>query len=196
MGHYPPQYRQDDWARLASENAIDLIVTGHRHEQVVSNRDPAIGGAAWVVSGGGGGITSEHLPRVDGNDDQYGFFDVTISRSAIKLEGISHGGVLRSTTVVAPRVRPTSTTSTTTSTNTSTTETTVTETTTSLTTTHTATATHTVTSRFRPSGRHRDNTDGLSSMSAATCGSHCSWILLLVLLVALCCCPCVSSGWQ
>merc|ERR1712083_413088 len=166
---YPPQYRQDDWARLASESKIDLIVTGHRHEQLVSNRDPAIGDAAWVVSGGGGGITSEGLPRVDGNDDQYGFFDVTISKSAIKLEAISHGGVLRSTTVIAPRVKPTSTTSTTTSTDTSTTQTTETETTTSLTTTHTATATHTVTSRFRPSGRHRDNADGLSSISAAAC---------------------------
>merc|ERR1712151_1011417 len=110
-----------------------------------------------------------------------------------KLEAISHGGVLRSTTVIAPRVRPTSTTSTTTSTNTSTTETTVTETTTSLTTTHTATATHTVTSRFRPSGRHRDNADGLSSISAPACVSHCSWILLLVLLVTPCCWPCVSS---
>merc|ERR1711920_1210118 len=132
MGHYPPQYRQDDWARLASEHEIDLFVAGHRHEQVVSNRDPAIGGAAWVVSGGGGGITSEHLPREDGHDDQYGFFDVTISKSAIKLEAISHGGVLRSTTVIAPRVGRTSTTSTTTSTSTSTTETTVTETTTSL----------------------------------------------------------------
>merc|ERR1712060_974644 len=135
------------------------IVTGHRHEQAVSNRDPAIGGAAWVVSGGGGGITSEGLPRLDGNDDQYGFFDVTISKSAIKLEAISHDGVLRSTTVIAPRVGRTSTTSTTTSTST---ETTVTEMTTSLTTTHTATATHTVTSRFRPTGRYRDNMDGAS----------------------------------
>merc|ERR1712217_939914 len=135
--HYPPQFRQDDWARLAVRNSIDLIVSGHRHEQKVSNRDPEVGGAAWAISGGGGGITSEHLPRVDGNDDQYGFFDVTISKTAIKLEAISHGGILRSTTVIAPRHRPTSTTSTTTSTNTSTTETTVTETTNSLTTTHT-----------------------------------------------------------
>merc|ERR1712066_434268 len=101
----------------------------------------------------------EGLPRVDGNDDQYGFFDVTISKSAIKLEGISHGGILRSTTVIAPRVRPTSTTSTTTSTNTSTTETTATETTS----THTSTATRTGTVRLRPSGRHRDNPGGLSS---------------------------------
>mmetsp|Transcript_30418 Transcript_30418/g.101048 ORF Transcript_30418/g.101048 Transcript_30418/m.101048 type:complete len:171 (-) Transcript_30418:72-584(-) len=84
--HFPPQYHVEVWARLAEMYAIDLIVTGHRHQQEVSGRDPKIGQAAWVVSGGGGGITSEGSPCKDGNDDMYGFFDVTISHERIKLE--------------------------------------------------------------------------------------------------------------
>merc|ERR1712004_381680 len=103
--------------------------------QKVSNRDPAIGGAAWVVSGGGGGITSEGLPRLYGDDDQYGFFDVTISKSEIKLEAISHSGIVRSTTVVESRATTTTETTTFTATSTTTTMTTTTSTTT---TTHTA----------------------------------------------------------
>mmetsp|Transcript_30419 Transcript_30419/g.101052 ORF Transcript_30419/g.101052 Transcript_30419/m.101052 type:complete len:160 (-) Transcript_30419:38-517(-) len=101
--HFPPQYHVEVWARLAEMYAIDLIVTGHRHQQEVSGRDPKIGQAAWVVSGGGGGITSEGSPCKDGNDDMYGFFDVTISHERIKLEAISHSGVVRRTTMVKPR---------------------------------------------------------------------------------------------
>jgi len=103
-------------------------VTGHRHQQEAYSRDPTIGNAAWVVSGGGGGITSEGLPREDGNDDMYGFFDVTISKSEIKLESISHGGIVRKTMVVTPRVEPTTATSTSTITDTTTTTTTTTTT--------------------------------------------------------------------
>jgi len=113
--HFPPQYRKPEWHRLASQYNIDLIVTGHRHEQDVSDRDPSVGGAAWVVSGGGGGIVSEGTPSLDGNDDQYGFFDVTISRETMKLEAISHSGLVRSTTILRPSVVfPTSTSTSTT----------------------------------------------------------------------------------
>jgi len=115
--HFPPEYRRDDWVQLVEQYGIDLFVTGHRHQQEVSNRDPTLGNAAWVVSGGGGGITSEGSPMTDGNDDQYGFFDVTISRRQIKLEAISHTGILRSTTIIES-VRPTTTATTTTATTT------------------------------------------------------------------------------
>jgi len=125
--HYPPDFRKADWAELAETNSIDLIVSGHRHQQEVYDRDESIGGAAWVVSGGGGGITSEGLPREDGDDDMYGFFDVTISKSAIKLESISHSGIVRHTKVISPRAPPTTTTSTTSGTTTTTTTTTSTQ---------------------------------------------------------------------
>merc|ERR1712217_536693 len=168
--HYPPQFRQDDWARLAVRNSIDLIVSGHRHEQKVSNRDPEVGGAAWVISGGGGGITSEGLPRKDGNDDQYGFFDVTISKSAIKLEAISHSGILRSTTIVTPREQPSTTTVTATATSTTMTTTTITGTNT--------TTTRTASFRSTTSRSHHDDVEtpvtrpSTSDLSAARRG-HC-----------------------
>jgi len=128
--HYPPDFRKADWAQLAETNKIDLIVTGHRHQQELYDRDESIGGAAWLVSGGGGGITSEGLPREDGDDDMYGFFDVTISKSAIKLESISHSGIVRHTKVISPRPPPTTTTSTTSGTSTTTTTSTTSTTTT------------------------------------------------------------------
>jgi len=113
--HFPPQFQQDTWARLAETYGIDLFVTGHRHQQEMSPRDPYIGNAAWVVSGGGGGVTSEGLPRIDGDDDQYGFMDVAISKHQMKIESLSHTGIVRQTLVIEPRRKTTSSTSTQTS---------------------------------------------------------------------------------
>jgi len=72
-------------------------------------------------------------PRADGDDDMYGFMDVTISKSKMKIEAISHSGILRKTVVLEPR-RPATTTS-------------ITATTT---TTTMATATSTTTTSTRP----------------------------------------------
>merc|ERR1711920_665145 len=55
---------------------------------------------AWIVSGGGGGVTSEHAPSLDGNDDEYGFMDLTLSKRNITVEAISHSGILRRTMVI------------------------------------------------------------------------------------------------
>lgn len=55
---------------------------------------------AWVVSGGGGGITSEHIPDPAGNDDQYGFVDLTVSKDELVFEALSHKGKLRKRMVV------------------------------------------------------------------------------------------------
>jgi len=107
--HFPPSFRSDFWAQLAEKYDVDLIVTGHRHQQELSDRDPQLGNAAWVVSGGGGGITSEGMPREDGDDDMYGFMDVTISKSEMKIEALSHSGIIRKTVTLQPR-RLTSTT--------------------------------------------------------------------------------------
>eukprot|EP00959_Pyramimonas_sp_CCMP1952_P340615 7134083-Pyramimonas_sp.AAC.1 len=60
--------------------------------------DPTV----WVTSGGGGGVTSEREPSMDGNDDQYGFMDMTLEKSKITIEGISHGGQLRRKLVMEP----------------------------------------------------------------------------------------------
>mmetsp|Transcript_118108 Transcript_118108/g.294479 ORF Transcript_118108/g.294479 Transcript_118108/m.294479 type:complete len:464 (-) Transcript_118108:418-1809(-) len=108
--HFPPSFRSEAWAELSEKYAVDLIITGHKHQQEVSDRDPEIGNAAWVISGGGGGIMSEGLPTADGNDDMYGFMDVAISKSQMKIESLSHSGIVRATLVIEPR-RPVTTTS-------------------------------------------------------------------------------------
>lgn len=105
--HFPPDFQIDFWARLSERYGIDLIVGGHRHQEEVHYKDSFAGGilgdTAWVVAGGGGGVTSEGLPRVDGQDDMYGFMDVTISKDRFVIDAISHSGIIRSSTLVRPR---------------------------------------------------------------------------------------------
>jgi len=71
----------------------------HSYDDVANMLRPT----AWVVSGGGGGITSAAVPRLDGEDDAYGFIDLTLNRSEIIIESISHGGQVRSTATAIPR---------------------------------------------------------------------------------------------
>jgi len=102
--HFPPSFAQDVWVALSKRFGIDLIIVGHAHFQSVTY-DPAgpFGLTGVVISGGGGGITSEAPPSMDGDDDQYGFVDLAIGRDQIYIESISHGGQVRSTTTVKPR---------------------------------------------------------------------------------------------
>ena len=44
-----------------------------------------------MISGGGGGITSEILPSTSGDDDGYGFMDVRITRDIMQVTRYSHG---------------------------------------------------------------------------------------------------------
>ena len=44
-----------------------------------------------MISGGGGGITSEILPSKTGEDDGYGFMDVRIQHDAMYVTRYSHG---------------------------------------------------------------------------------------------------------
>lgn len=115
--HFPPYFNLGEWQWLAKHFKIDLIITGHRHSQFV--RKPGdkstliwpdwganawsagftdfLDPVSWVVSGGGGGVTSEHAPDYGGNDDQYGFMDLTLSKEILKVEAISHTGITRHT---------------------------------------------------------------------------------------------------
>jgi hypothetical protein len=103
--HFPPDWGVEYWKILSAAYGVDLFVTGHQHSQAVygANSPGNFLGTPWVVSGGGGGITSEGMPSLDGHDDQYGFMDLTLSKDLIIVEAISHGGVLRSTTKVWKR---------------------------------------------------------------------------------------------
>lgn len=102
--HFPPEgtWGGPEWAGLASQLGLDAIFVGHRHRQEV-HKSSSIAPTLYVVSGGGGGITSENLPTADGQDDEYGFVDITLSREELMIEMISHGGQIRSTTCTTPR---------------------------------------------------------------------------------------------
>jgi len=84
--HFPPSWGQQEWARLSAEHGIDLFVAGHEHRQSVEYPSTDLGLTGVSISGGGGGITSEGLPDVGGEDDQYGFIDLTLTKSEIRIE--------------------------------------------------------------------------------------------------------------
>ncbi|CAK0855017.1 unnamed protein product, partial [Prorocentrum cordatum] len=84
--HFPPVYGEEFWQRtMSTDHGIDLIVSGHLHRQEVhyDGSENFLGRTAWLVSGGGGGVTSDFVPNMDG-DDQYGFMHLTLSRETIK----------------------------------------------------------------------------------------------------------------
>jgi len=113
--HFPPSWGHDEWQKLSHWHGIDLIITGHTHRQEIHYLSESrsqywtglwedfLAPTAWIVVGGGGGTTSPLLPNHDGSDDQYGFMDLTLTKTYIRVEAISHGGKLRSTTHVRPR---------------------------------------------------------------------------------------------
>merc|ERR1719210_1464357 len=96
--HFPPQWGQRDWECLADRYGIDLFVSGHVHKQQIFAGDEGgndLQGTCTVVSGGGGGITSEEMPAKSGFDDAYGFVHITLSAEKILVEAISHTGMVR-----------------------------------------------------------------------------------------------------
>jgi len=110
--HFPPEgeWGGDEWARLSSDHGIDIIMAGHRHRQELLT-ESKLAPTTYIVSGGGGGITSENIPDADGDDDEYGFVDLTLSSTEIMIEMISHGGLLRDRKCVTQR-KPKATTAT------------------------------------------------------------------------------------
>jgi len=105
--YHPPTHPW--WQTVAARWGIDLIICAGRHVQKVIYKGK-LGATAVIMSGGGGGIWSEDLPSEDGQDDAYGFMDVSMSRNQLIIEAHSHGGihgdeVIRSRTAVAPRYR-------------------------------------------------------------------------------------------
>lgn len=106
--HFPPEgaWGEDVWRNLGYTYGIDLIIAGHRHKQSMSYMEGnPLAPTAVIVTGGGGGITSEYVPDPEGIDDQYGFVDMTMTQEEIMVEMISHKGAIRSTTCITHRER-------------------------------------------------------------------------------------------
>lgn len=111
--HFPPNYDTlRDLTPHVEKYGIDLIMAGHSHlQQVWYQQEYAgydIGDTAWVISGGGGGVSSEGPPAVDyskpctgpdhrdcdqatGYDDQYGFMDMIITKDHLTIKPYSWG---------------------------------------------------------------------------------------------------------
>jgi len=111
VNHYPAMYNMPGmtWSQWADPNGIDLILTGHTHEQKTHFKDNYggvdFGDTAYVISGGGGGISAVQVPSPDGQEDSYGFFDMHITKDNITMTAYSHGGktgklIIRNQTVV------------------------------------------------------------------------------------------------
>ncbi|CAK9052837.1 unnamed protein product [Durusdinium trenchii] len=85
--HFPCGHKLP-WYSMLRSMGLDLLVTGHIHEQQLQFLP---GQLTCLVTGGGGGITSERSPQGD-DSREYGFFDLTLSKSAIKLDLVNHLG--------------------------------------------------------------------------------------------------------
>lgn len=100
VSHFPPEYNAKFWVKLGRRRGIDLFISGHRHYQQLTLKGETTKTApkfpfTTIISGGGGGITSDRHPELFGLDDAYGFFDLNVSKAEIHIKAISHGGLLR-----------------------------------------------------------------------------------------------------
>lgn len=118
--HFPPEswthYGDNvwDWKKLGMLYGIDLIIAGHRHNQEMFAYNSwsvrHMSTIPYVVTGGGGGVTSEREPSNDSSDSgfhQYGFMDMTVSKTEIKIENFNQLGVMTKNITVWPkRINP------------------------------------------------------------------------------------------
>merc|ERR1719471_878900 len=104
--HFPCGHESGFYANLHSQYGLDLLVTGHRHDQELQDGSGP-GGMTCIVTGGGGGITSEASPGEDHSqwygEGQYGFYDLTVSKSKIDIASINYDGKILASATVYPR---------------------------------------------------------------------------------------------
>merc|ERR1711865_877026 len=74
---------------LNKKYGIDLVFTAHSHHQEYGEDD----GMAWIVAGGGGGVSSDAMPDINGHDMAYGFVDFTITKDSLTYDFHSWGGM-------------------------------------------------------------------------------------------------------
>lgn len=96
--HFPPSYGTlQELTPLYETYGVDLVMAGHSHFQQVNYKNPSAsfdpGDTAWVISGGGGGVTSDGLPLENGDDDMYGFMDMMVTKDQLTINAYSHGQV-------------------------------------------------------------------------------------------------------
>jgi len=105
--HFPCGFEKNYWAGLHQQHGLDLLVTGHRHDQELWSPS-RLGGLTCFVTGGGGGISSEATPNIHNKRDwygeaQYGFYDLLISKTSIRITSINWNGYEIMTRTVYPK---------------------------------------------------------------------------------------------
>jgi len=106
--HFPCGYDTDFWKEMKAQHGVDLLVTGHRHQQemwrldtdndwirsamIVNEWDGKA--PACIVSGGGGGITAEGYGGSSHGKDMvwYGFYHLTMNKEWMNIELVTDQG--------------------------------------------------------------------------------------------------------
>lgn len=117
--HFPCGYDAAYYKRLKTAHGLDLLVTGHRHQQELWYAESTsryvqsfMQTTGWdgssptcLVTGGGGGIVSQKFSYADYGKDLlwYGFFHLTISKDELKIELVDTGGATRGKHTIFPR---------------------------------------------------------------------------------------------
>jgi hypothetical protein len=89
--HFPPPtvILDNGFKGMHDKYGIDLVLTGHTHYQQTG----VLKGIPWIISGGGGGVTTDGgQPFDNGHDETYGFVDFEINRTHLKYDMQTWGG--------------------------------------------------------------------------------------------------------
>lgn len=104
--HFPCGTQKNFWMDMHNRLGLDLLVTGHRHDQELW--EPGwLGGLTCFITGGGGGISSEGTPNPYWKRDwygeaQYGFYDLLVSFQNIVITSVDWSGYELKTSTVWP----------------------------------------------------------------------------------------------
>jgi len=92
--HFPPPVvlAVPFYKNVITKYGVDLVVTGHAHYQQTGIDKET--GVHWIITGGGGGVTTDSAPDYPGgHDEAYGFIDFAINRTNLNWDMYSWGGV-------------------------------------------------------------------------------------------------------
>lgn len=92
---------QEKIKRLHEQYGIDLIFTGHTHYQASGLTN----GMYWIISGGGGGVSSDAHPSQSGHDSAYGFVHFAADDLQFQIDFHSWAGFITYTSTITKRTK-------------------------------------------------------------------------------------------